>query len=289
VRHFFIKILIILGIHGIFRFIYQQRRLTVILYHDIDPDSFENQIKYLIKNYTIIDLGELQRILIDQTLKIPKRAILVTFDDGHAGNYKLLSVFKKYKIRPVIFLTSQLIGTYTPFWFMMPFKDTAEMQMLMLVPDPERRIYLKDHFGEIKESETPQALSLEMIREMIPYVDYGSHTVDHPCLINCSDEDAWFQIQHSKKMITEITNQVVNTIAYPNGDFKEREIKMARQAGYKLGFSAYQGFNNIRTNVYSIKRLSINDTPNFNEFLLRLTGVWMMIVKIKSLKNGLFN
>jgi peptidoglycan/xylan/chitin deacetylase (PgdA/CDA1 family) len=289
VRYFFIKILIILGIHRIFRIIYQRSKFTVILYHDIDPDSFEKHIKYLVKNYTIIDLEDLHRILIDKSLKIPGKAVLITFDDGHIGNFNLLEIFKKYKVRPVIFLTSGLIGTNIPFWFLMPFKGAAEMQMLMKLPDPDRRNYLKEHFGEIKYPETPHALTLEMIREMIPYVDFGSHTVDHPCLVHCDEKNSWFQINHSKKMIEQITNQPVNTIAYPNGDFKEREITISRKAGYKLGFSAFQGYNNIRTNPYIIKRLSMNDTTDFNEFLLRLTGIWMMIAKIKSLKNGLFN
>jgi peptidoglycan/xylan/chitin deacetylase (PgdA/CDA1 family) len=279
-RRSIIKIILFIGIHNIFRFIYQRNRITVILYHDIDAVSFENQIKYLVKKYTVIDLNILYKILIDKSLKIPKNALMITFDDGHIGNYKLLGIIKKYEIKPVIFLTSNIIGTQSRFWFNLPFRNIAEMEMLMSIPDKERRNYLDKEFEEIKNPLCPQALTIEMIQEMIQYVDFQSHTVDHPCLPNCSIEDAYDQIVQSKTMIETITGKSVIAIAYPNGDFQEREIKLSKDANYTFGFAATQGFINLKSNNYCLHRLSTDDTCDYNEFLLRVTGVWMTIKKL---------
>lgn len=276
-----IRIIFIFRLPFLFRFLLQRRKLTVIYYHDTEEAYFDTQIMFLKKYYNIINLETLQKYLYDKTYKIPNYSLLVVFDDGHVGNYELLNVFKKYDIRPIIFLTAKIIDTLTPFWFMLPFNNVDEMERLKSVPDTERRNYLEKEFAETQPLLSPQALTAEMIHNMVPYVDFQSHTLDHPCLPYCSYDESREQIIQSKKLIEELSGNPVIAMAYPNGDFTAREVEICREAGYTIGFASTSGFVDKKADPFTLNRLSVNDTADFYEFVLRVTGVWFNLKKIK--------
>lgn len=264
-----------------FRFLFQKNSITILYYHDVEKETFKEHVLFLKKLYNIIDLEILCNYLYNQRKKIPKYSLLITFDDGHIGNYNLLEIFKKSGIRPTIFLTSGVIDTLTPFWFKIPYIDPAEKAMLKLVSDFDRREYLNSEYEKMSKPSLPQALTKAMIEKMLPYVDFQSHTIDHPCLPNCSKEEASFQIYNSKSMVEDLTGSPVIAIAYPNGDFSLREIDICKKAGYTLGFASKSGFVNKKSNPLAINRLSVNDAKDINEFILRSTGVWSILKKVK--------
>ncbi len=80
-------------------------------------------------------------------------------------------------------------------------------------------------------------------------VNFQSHTLFHPILPNCSDEEARIEIINSKKKLEIEYGLVINSIAYPNGDYSERDILLAKEAGYKCGITVDFGFNTINTDV----------------------------------------
>ena len=276
-----LKWLNFLKVPYLFRFLFQKNSITILYYHDVEKETFKEHVLFLKKLYNIIDLEILCNYLYNQRKKIPKYSLLITFDDGHIGNYNLLEIFKKSGIRPTIFLTSGVIDTLTPFWFKIPYIDPAEKAMLKLVSDFDRREYLNSEYEKMSKPSLPQALTKAMIEKMLPYVDFQSHTIDHPCLPNCSKEEASFQIYNSKSMVEDLTGSPVIAIAYPNGDFSLREIDICKKAGYTLGFASKSGFVNKKSNPLAINRLSVNDAKDINEFILRSTGVWSILKKVK--------
>lgn len=281
-----IYIIIVLRIPSLFRIFFQRDRVTVLYYHDIEKKHFERHIKYLKRHYHIIDLKTFYDYLYDDFYQIKGYPLLITFDDGHIGNYKLLNSFKNHKLRPVIFLTTDIVNTLTPFWFNLPFHDISEKEKLKKISDVARRIYLEKEFAKTPKILIPQVITTAMIKEMIPFVDFQSHTVDHPCLSMCSEEEAEIQISKSKSAIEEITKKPVFAIAYPNGDFTIRDINICRKFEYKIGFATTNGFVSKKSDPFSINRLSINDTKNYYEFILRATGMWFIIKRIMPIKDG---
>ncbi len=282
VKYFLINVIKMMGIPILFRFFLQKHKITILYYHNIDERSFKRHLQYIQKHYKIIDLRSLYDFLTNNDINMPNYAVLITFDDGHIGNYKLLDIFKSHHIKPVIFLTAGLIGTQSAFWFNLPFNNKSEKENLKQMPDKKRRDYINEKFKKFNAPQDSQALSIEMVREMSPFVDFQSHTVDHPCLPKCTEEEARYQIESSKKRIEEIVGKPVISIAYPNGDFSSRDIQLVKKAGYKIGFSSKLGFNHRSSDLYSLKRLSINDTDNYNEFILRISGVWAFLKKFES-------
>jgi peptidoglycan/xylan/chitin deacetylase (PgdA/CDA1 family) len=266
------------GFPLLFRWVFQKNKITVIFYHDIDPENFEKQIVYLRKKYTLIDLQTFKEILIDKNVKPQKNLLLITFDDGHIGNFLLTELFKKYQIRPVIFLTASLIDSSEPFWFRIPSIQGSVKKHMKQIPDKQRRELLKEYPFDTA-NKNPQHLTGEMIRQMKDAVNFQSHSYDHPCLEMCNPSEIEYQLEQSKLIIEKLTEHSVFAIAYPDGSYNNTVTETAERFNYMMGFTGIRGFNSRRETPFLIKRLSTNDTSDFHEFVLRVTGIWHFLKK----------
>lgn len=72
----------------------------------------------------------------------------------------------------------------------------------------------------------------------------------------------------------------INAIAYPNEDYSEREIEMTRKASCTYGITVDYGFNTLETNLFRLKRLSVNDTDDLNELAVKSSGLWAFLKTI---------
>lgn len=83
----------------------------------ITRSMFERQMEYLSKHRNLLDLEELAR-LIKNNQPIPRKAVVITFDDGWIDNYQNgFDILKKYKVPATIFLPSDFVltGSLPPF------------------------------------------------------------------------------------------------------------------------------------------------------------------------------
>src|SRR5690554_2803094 len=82
---------------------FTSRRLRVIAYHDItNPQYFDSQIKYLKHNYNLIDIQVVKDHII-RNKQIPRKSLLITFDDGDLTVLKQgLPILQKYRIPAVL-------------------------------------------------------------------------------------------------------------------------------------------------------------------------------------------
>ena len=272
------KFLRYLGFAKLFKLLFQRDKVTIILFHDIDVDTAEQSFAYLSKHYNIIDLDTyIEAHYRKDSSKIPKNAMIITFDDGHIGNYEILPVIKKYNIPVTIFLTAGIINTNKHFWFSTKVTDISELE-LKAKSNKERLEFLKDKdFWQEKIFETPEALSKKQIEEMSQYVNMQSHTLYHPILPKCSDSDAKKEIVESKKILEEEFNLNINTLAYPNGDYSDRDIQIAKDAGYRCAITVDYGFNTLDSDIFKLKRVSVNDTKDMNELIVKASGLWAFI------------
>lgn len=279
-KRFLLRLIRFTGIHLFFRFFVQNNNLTVIYYHDIDPISFEAHIKYLVRRYNLITINELEDYFYKSNITLPVRSVLITFDDGHSGNYKLLEIFKRYNIKPTIFLTANLIDSNRPLWFNLSLKGTNKFKYLRSISNKERLRYINENFANELEKPVNQCLSWSEVSTMSKSVDFQSHTLEHPFLHQCTKVELIEEILKSKKIIEEKIEKDVYAIAYPNGDYNQQVINEVKKSGYKLGFTTIPGYVNNKTNPYLISRFSMNDTKDINDFVLRLTGTWFFVKKL---------
>ena len=263
------------GLPILFRELIQRKKVTILLLHDISKEIAEQTFSYLSKNYNIIDLNDFINAIDNRdNTKIPKKALIITFDDGHIRNYEILPVIKKYNIPVTLFLCSSIINSNRHFWFKYK-NQSISRERLKHIPNKEKlNILSKSGFEQDKEFDKPQALQKSHIDEMKHYVNMQSHTLFHPCLPKCDNVEARKEIFNSMEILEREYKLEINAISYPNGDYSERDILLAKEAGYKCGITVDFGFNSIKTDVFRLKRLSVNDTPDLNELIVKASGVW---------------
>lgn len=263
------------GLPILFRELMQKDKVTILLFHDLSPEVAEQTFTYLQRRYNIICLNHfIEAVEKKEPLKIPPKALILTFDDGHIRNYEMLPIIKKLKVPVTIFLCASLLDTRRHFWFN-HLNGTFSSAQMKRLPNQERLRKLAEiGFEQDMDFEKPQALTRQQLAEMQPYVNLQSHTMFHPCLPTCEDYEAREEIFSSKEVLLEEFGLAADVISYPNGDYSDREILLSKQAGYKCGITVDYGFNSIHSDLFKLKRLSVNDTADINELSVKASGFW---------------
>jgi peptidoglycan/xylan/chitin deacetylase (PgdA/CDA1 family) len=103
-------------------------KILILLYHQINerkfdphglcvsPQNFSDQLECLKCHYSILSLEELYACL--KKARLPKRGIVVTFDDGYADNlYCAKNLLAHHKIPATFFITTSLLDSPREFWW----------------------------------------------------------------------------------------------------------------------------------------------------------------------------
>jgi poly-beta-1,6-N-acetyl-D-glucosamine N-deacetylase len=256
------------------REIVQRRRVTILVYHKLSPEVADRHFKALRQNYNVISLRDYLDFRTKSKTQLPPKALIVTLDDGHKGNYALMPILEKHEIQSTVFLCSGLVDTNRHFWFEIEMSDSLR-QALKHVQDEDRlKVLARMGFAETAEHASRQALSGAEIEEMKPFVDFQSHTVYHPLLPQCSDQRVFDEISNSKFQLENKLALHVRALAYPNGDYSAREVVTAEKCGYQCALTLDFGFNSRTTPAFQLKRICINDDAGLDELLVRASGLW---------------
>lgn len=254
------------------------RRATIVVYHNPKPHVLDGHLAYLKKRYRVITLRRLvDAIHAGDFSTLPRKALVVTIDDGHRGNVALEPVFKRHGVRPTVYITSQVVATKRHFWF----REPTETQQLKRLPHHKRLLTLKAATGYTPtreyEADEPQALTLEDLHSLSKWADFGSHTQTHPVLPTCSDDEARIEIADSKSDVRELTGGPCKDFCYPNGDYGPREIQLVRDAGYESARAIDAGWNSVRTSPYALRVTGVTDDASINILAAQLTGIPMYL------------
>lgn len=94
---------------------YGRQYIRVINYHDVTKKSIDNfgrQISWLKRHYKNMNFGAFQEFLEGKGIIENGPGIMLTFDDGLAGNYKYArDILNKYNMTGYFMVSSDLIGT----------------------------------------------------------------------------------------------------------------------------------------------------------------------------------
>ena len=234
----------------------RRNKLVIIRYHSVGDfrrhevnvkiPAFRKQMGFLSKYHKLFPLKDAVGLLKCKAV-IPKRAIVVTFDDGYKDNYtNAYPMLKRYKIPAEIFLTAGYIGAD------------------MILPHDLYDNPAHNNF-----------LSWDEVREMAQGgIGFGSHTINHANLGKI-DVDVESEIIESKRIIEKELGKKVWAISYPFGlvtDFSDRVKKVAVQAGYTCGCSAMNGVNDYNSDMFELRRIGIEGSDNMFTFRAKLNG-----------------
>lgn len=92
--------------------------------------------------------------------------------------------------------------------------------------------------------------------------EIGSHTVSHIPLTDLSDLQADFEIEQSKRLLSEKIDSDVKGFCYPRGAFLHKHLKMVEDNNYSYAVSTQFGRNSGSLNAYKLCRWNISDYPD---------------------------
>lgn len=262
------------GLPGLAARTYARGKVGILVYHNPTPEVLEAHLRYLARRASFITLERLVAALgSDAWDDLPPRSLVVTVDDGHAGNRALLDVFRRYGVRPTIFVCSQIVTTRRRYWWTV---EGIDKRLLLNVDDDTRRAILAERFGHHEDADSGdgrQALSREEIAEMRDYVDFEAHTRFHPILPACSTERCREELALARSEILDITGREVFHFAYPNGRYGEREIALLEETGYRSARTIEIGWNDRGTDPYRLKMIGVPDDASVDLLASQLAGI----------------
>lgn len=218
------------------------------------PTAFAWQMAYIKRHYAPITFATLLECL-DGKAKLPRRAVIVTFDDGFDDNYRFaFPILRDLGVPATFFISSDYIGKVHTFWFervvyiLGSTEETrldvagfgrhelppqlaarkriayALLEYLKRVSDPQRHEILQSLERDlgarcaVADPAQSRPMTWAQVREMASSgMEFGSHTATHPILANLDDAALRRELADSKDTIEGNIGQRVQTIAYPVG------------------------------------------------------------------------
>ncbi len=240
-------------VHAIRKLLWRDRVL-ILVYHDPKPEILDSHLRYLLKIAEPISLSD----LFQSSSGRPR--VVITIDDGHIGNERLLGVFKAHGIRPTIFLCSGIVGTRRQFWWRHSSEVGKQAEQLKRLSNADRLAKLRTlGFQADAETDPPAALSVQAVERMRTLVDFGSHGRFHPILTRCDDEECKTEIALSREEIGKLIGHDCAHFAFPNGNYGEREIRILKSAGYRTARTLDVGWNDANTDPFRLKAAPVSD------------------------------
>lgn len=206
-------------------------RLPILMYHYIEyvtdtndtirkslailPSTFDAQIKTLKDDgYTFLTASQIPDILQGKRA-LPKKPIILTFDDGYRDFYTdAYPILKKYHVPATAYIVPGFL---------------------------DRPNYLfTTQLDEIAKD---------------GLVEIAAHTVNHAYLKGMSESHAFEEIQESKKMLEDQIHKPVVSFAYPYGAFDLATSKLVEKAGFTNAVSTLPGVELDGKNTYFIFRI----------------------------------
>lgn len=197
----------------------------------IEPEDFDWQMKYLVDHGYHSISTDELYAFMEGQGTLPDRPVLITFDDGYVDNYT-----NAYPILKKYNLKATI------------FIVTGFVS--------KRKGYLT--WDQLREMEKNGVMA-------------QSHTVTHAPLPELPDDRIREELVESKRQAEAELGHPVEFIAYPTGVHDLHIVGIAKEAGYKGGFTVKYGNVDRNSNVYAMERVPIFRTAATNaDFVDRL-------------------
>lgn len=240
----------------------------------LQKDQFEEHLRYLKRNFDCVSLDELTHST--QKHKTRKQ-IALTFDDGYLNNLTVaLPLLEKYQI-PVTFFISGICVEEKPTNFLFPdllqALERLKLKELKWVFDEmklseelksnqydfysivkrfsktQRQTFdqlLKTQLNPVEfmqsiDSEIWQILSAESLKKLAKskIVTIGSHGYSHYLFGEISENDCLEELSLSKQVLENCIGKQIHYVAYPDGNYTDRVVDLAKNVGYTHQFAVY--------------------------------------------------
>ncbi len=277
-----------------------------VMWDPMDPKRFENILKFVKKNYTVLPLLE---ILDTKPASVKKPLAAITFDDGYRDYIEYsLPIMDRLKIASSIYVVTDCISKNKPTWTFEVdylFFNTNKLQIdwtidtsflpddcrkdkfinkqeliafclkfkqyIKKIPEEKRRILLQNLLRSFNDVTIPSDLmmSWKEVKQIINAgVEVGSHTVTHPPLATLSKVDLDKELQESKAEFFNNTGINTRVISYPVGSYNQQVKEASLLAGYDFGLAVNHTIHDVNNgDAFEIPRIELYNEPFWKSWL----------------------
>ncbi len=264
---------------------------------------FREQLDYLATHYQVVPLSYLA-MLLNSGRAVPPRTAVITIDDAYRDAYTVaFPVLRARHLPATVFVVSGFTDRTSWIWTdklrylmtaaapdmleqaigSMPAEVgsagrrsraglaatvNAEMKRLEDHAKDEAIAAMAQRLGVTLPEAPPEAyapIDWDQAREMDEAgVEIGSHTATHPLLTKVDAGRLRRELEDSRARIEDQLHRRVNLFCYPNGSLNAEVRQAVRRAGYMCAVTSHPGFNDDRSDVFALRRISTEtDLPRF--------------------------
>jgi peptidoglycan/xylan/chitin deacetylase (PgdA/CDA1 family) len=254
----------------------------------VTPAHFERHLAMIRERCRPTSLAELAAGL--EGGSIPRRSVVVTFDDGYGDNVHVAKpLLERFEIPATVFVISAYIDSDRDFWW----DELAELraraslpevadaraarQRLRSLPNPQR-LEVLDELWERSGMARPPASLVSTGREIASLeesglIEVGGHTATHAWLPGLTPEGQLEEIASGKRALDELLGRPTESFAYPHGEFAPVTANLVRTLGFRRACAGMRGAVSAGSPVYAIPRIHVEDLSGAE--LGRLLDRWL--------------
>ena len=284
-------------------------RVVILIYHrvfempsdpwqlSVSPKHFAEHLELLRRHYPVLSLHQLLSCL--KGAQLPKRGVVLTFDDGYADNFwNAKPLLEKYEVPATVFVASGSVDN-SGFWWddleralLQPTKLPKCLQLRVqgrsyewptTNSDQRQHVYMAIHkilqplkvsdrdkiiaelfaWADVDEFGCPDYRPLtttELIQlAQSEFIDIGAHTVTHSSLSIMPQADQFEEIVGSRQKLTAILGSRVDTFSYPYGNFTSETVDIVKAAGFEMALTSETNAVEVGANQFQLGRFGVGD------------------------------
>jgi len=230
--------------------------VPVLLYHHINnnrgdtvtvtPDVFAGQMAFFKDaGYKALTVAELLDH-ISGNCPAPQKSMLLTFDDGWLDNYLFAyPVLMKYLFRATIFLVTDRVNAV----------KVTSLPDSIPCHEEAKRLITNGAAGSV-------VMGWELVRKIQKegLLEFYSHTASHRRCSTLNDAELTAELTNSRAVLESELATDCRVLCWPYGDFDERTVAAAGDAGYKAMFSTVDGFVETGSDLSCIRRIEVQNS-----------------------------
>lgn len=259
------------------------------------PERFAQQMKFLKNHYPVVNMQQVvEAVKTNQPL--PKRAVLITFDDGYRDfAMNAWPIMKRLGLPVTLFVpTAYPDQPQRKFWWdrlYFAFKQNPSVaaslngeavgddlrqtqSRVKSLPHDQAMALVNGLYDSVSTKATtePTVLNWDELRRLANEgVTLGAHTQTHPILTRVPPQVAREEIAGSQAVLQREIGEAPPVFSYPDGGHNDAVIQILIEEGFSLGFNGPTGVNDLHScDPFRLRRINITPKSTGAIFKLRL-------------------
>jgi peptidoglycan/xylan/chitin deacetylase (PgdA/CDA1 family) len=280
----------------------------------VSLEVLRQQLQFLKTHYHVVHPEEF-RAWVEHGTSLPSRAVLVTCDDGLVNNLTdMLPVLRSEGASCLFFVTGASCGNspgmlwYEELYHLMRTGPLGKAVLQLPLDEddsPSSETFQSLWWSTVRRASRMDARTratwMDLARSEAGWTErlcseqrhrflsiaeltqlseagmsIGAHTLSHPVLSLCNEEEVRREIQQSKMDLERALGRTVWAFAYPFGNpstMGERERRLAREAGFACAFLNVERWDAAPSDAFALPRIHISQDTTLPEFAAHLSGI----------------